>query len=774
MNETNTNKKIDSIIFQAVTERSLIYQCRNLSILFFMVVISAIFSSSAVADSILNYLPHAPGDQWSYLSNNGGTRTATFGSPVKLPNGVFVIPATVVDSNSSGNFTTYSTIDSNGFRRHQEYQSSVYVEGYGNTSLTAVYSPAIVFSPAEVSIGSTYTSSGSAVFTYTNVSTYNLNYATSTKVIATETVSDNSGQKSWTAIKISISITISGTVNGQFFTNTIVHTLWLVEGLGTVKSYIPNSSQVMETWKLTSTNVNPSPTIATVAPISGPLTGATPITITGTNLTGATSVTVGGVAATSVVATATSITAKTPVGTAGAKDILVTTAGGTVTKSAAFTFVEAPTIVSVSPASGPLTPGTPITIAGTNFIAGATVKVGGVAATSVVVVSPTSITAITPVSVVGAKDVAVTTVGGTATKTGGFTYVALPTIATVAPINGPLTGATTITITGANFVAVATVKVGGVAATSVVVVSATSITAVTPAGVVGAKDVAVTTVGGIVTKTGGFTYVALPTIATVAPSVGPLAGGTSITITGTNFIAGATTVKIGGTFATSVVATATSITAKTPLGTVGAKDVAVTTVGGTATKAGGFTYTAGFTGDETTPGADGNSSGGAVASKTGNDTSAGQSANTADIESAAPMGIALYLQTVSQHADAQVACDDASNATDETVSEFVGRSMSEQVSESNNALVETSVAITVDDANSVAGIIAAIDLDHNGEPDICQLRGGDLDLNGVIDERDMAILLNMINTQPVLGIGDMDSNGEIDAADMSVILLQMQ
>jgi hypothetical protein len=233
-------------------------------------------------------------------------------------------------------------------------------------------------------------------------------------------------------------------------------------------------------------------------------------------------------------------------------------------------------------------------------------------------------------------------------------------------------------------------------------------------------------------------------------------------------------VKVGGVPATSVVATATSITAKTPLGVVGAKDVAVTTIGGTATKTGGFTYTAGFTGDGTTPGADGNSSGGAVASKTGNDTSAGQSANTADIESAAPMGIALYLQTVSQHADAQVACDDASNATDETVSEFVGPPMSEQVSESNNALVETSVAITVDDANSVADIIAAIDLDHNGEPDICQLRGGDLDLNGVIDERDMAILLNMINTQPVLGIGDMDSNGEIDAADMSVILLQMQ
>ena len=44
----------------------------------------------------------------------------------------------------------------------------------------------------------------------------------------------------------------------------------------------------------------------------------------------------------------------------------------------------------------------------------------------------------------------------------------------------------------------------------------------------------------------------------------------------------------------------------------------------------------------------------------------------------------------------------------------------------------------------------------------------------MIDERDMAILLNMMNTELVLGIGDMDGNGEIDAGDISLLLLQMQ
>ncbi|MCE2883527.1 MAG: IPT/TIG domain-containing protein [Planctomycetaceae bacterium] len=334
------------------------------------------------------------------------------------------------------------------------------------------------------------------------------------------------------------------------------------------------------------------PTITSVSPSSGPLGGGTTITVTGTNLTGATSVKVGTVACTSVtVVSATQLTAVTPAGTVGAKSVSVTTAGGTGTKASAFTYFAVPTITAVAPASGPQGGGTTITITGTNLTGTTSVAVAGVACTGVTVVSATQLTAVTPAAATtGAKTVSVTTPGGTASKTNGFTYVPAPTIASVSPSVGPVAGGTTITITGTNLTGATSVKVSAVACTSVTVVSPTQLTAVTSAGNAGLKSVSVTTPGGTATLPGAFTLVGLPTITSVSPSAGPTAGGTTITVTGTN-LTGATSVKVGAVACTSVtVVSATQLTAVTPAGTVGAKSVTVTTAGGTGTKASAFTY----------------------------------------------------------------------------------------------------------------------------------------------------------------------------------------
>src|SRR6185503_380715 len=114
--------------------------------------------------------------------------------------------------------------------------------------------------------------------------------------------------------------------------------------------------------------------------------------------------------------------------------------------------VPAPTLTAVSPTSGPTAGGTTITLTGTNFVSGATVRVGGTAATNVTFVSATQLTARTPAGTAGARDVQVTNPDGqSATRTGAFTYTApstVPTLTSVAPALGPQQGGVPITVTG--------------------------------------------------------------------------------------------------------------------------------------------------------------------------------------------------------------------------------------------------------------------------------------------------------------------------------------
>ena len=150
-----------------------------------------------------------------------------------------------------------------------------------------------------------------------------------------------------------------------------------------------------------------------------------------------------------------------------------------------------------------------------------------------------------------------------------------------------------MTITGTNFVSGATVTFGSNAATNVVVVSSTSITATTPAGSGGTVTVTVTNPGGLIgSLANGFTYIGTPTVTSVSPNNGPTGGGTAVTITGTNFVSGAT-VTFGSNAATNVVVVSTtSITATTPAGSAGPVTVTVTNPGGlSGNLANGFTYT---------------------------------------------------------------------------------------------------------------------------------------------------------------------------------------
>lgn len=263
------------------------------------------------------------------------------------------------------------------------------------------------------------------------------------------------------------------------------------------------------------------PTISSVAPTSAPTTGGTLVTINGTDFQNGATVKFAGANAVSVTFfDSTRLSATTPVGTAGPAAITVTNPDSQSATFNGFSYTApAPTVTSVTPSTGTTAGGTTITIAGTGFQSGATVKIGGVAATNVVFVSATQLTAVTPLGPANdqatvPKDVTVTNPDGqSGTRSGGFTYtVPPPAIATVSPSSGAPTGGNTVTITGAGFTSALTSSVtfGGTAGTNVQIVDAVTLTVVAPAHAAGTVDVAVRIGTNTATKTGAYAYVDTP------------------------------------------------------------------------------------------------------------------------------------------------------------------------------------------------------------------------------------------------------------------------
>ncbi|MFF6783707.1 IPT/TIG domain-containing protein, partial [Streptomyces sp. NPDC012510] len=149
------------------------------------------------------------------------------------------------------------------------------------------------------------------------------------------------------------------------------------------------------------------------------------------------------------------------------------------------------------------------------------------------------------------------------------------------PNQGPVSGGTTVTLTGSNLSGATAVRFDQVAATSFTVNSATQITAVAPAHAAGAAAVTVTTPGGT-SNSLVYTYLAAPAVTGVSPNQGPVSGGTTVTLTGSN-LSGATAVRFDQVAAASfTVNSATQITAITPPHAAGAAAVTVTTPGGTS------------------------------------------------------------------------------------------------------------------------------------------------------------------------------------------------
>jgi hypothetical protein len=342
-----------------------------------------------------------------------------------------------------------------------------------------------------------------------------------------------------------------------------------------------------------------APSVGGLTPTQGPVSGGTNVTITGTDFTGATGVNFGTDAGSNVTVNSdSSITVTSPPHAGGQVDVTIVGAGGTSAAVSAdrFTYLAAPAVTSLTPTSGPIAGNTVVTITGANFTGATAVSFGGTNGTGLSA-SSTSITVTSPPHAAGLVDVIVTGPGGSSTVVAGdqFTFIPpAPTVTSLTPVSGPIAGGTTVTVTGTGFTSATTVNFGAVAGTNVLIGSDTSLTVSSPAQGAGQIDVTVVGPGGTSAAVNGdhFTYNPVPVVSSLSPPNGPIAGGTSVTITGTGFT-GTTAVQFGGVNGTNVTGvTSTSITVTTPAHAVGGVDVIVLGPNGASALGGPqFTYT---------------------------------------------------------------------------------------------------------------------------------------------------------------------------------------
>jgi hypothetical protein len=159
---------------------------------------------------------------------------------------------------------------------------------------------------------------------------------------------------------------------------------------------------------------------------------------------------------------------------------------------------------------------------------------------------------------------------------------ARPVISSVTPNAGPLAGGNTLTIKGHYFTGATSVQFGTVTAASFTFVSDSVIKVKAPASAAGTVDMRVTTPGGTsnASTADKYTYVAAPKVTKISPTSGTHLGGTTVTVTGTNFTF-VTAVLFGTTPGTNVqVLSTTKLTVVSPAEPAGTLPIRVKNAGG--------------------------------------------------------------------------------------------------------------------------------------------------------------------------------------------------
>lgn len=245
-------------------------------------------------------------------------------------------------------------------------------------------------------------------------------------------------------------------------------------------------------------------------------------------------------------------------------------------------------VSGVFPDQGSTGGGTLVTIIGRNFTRATAVSFGPRPAASFAVLDDRTVVAVTP-SGQGSVPITVTTPGGSA-GVGYFFYLPWPSLAGIAPATGPIGGGNTVILTGANLSTSLRVYFGDAVAFPTVLSDREISVTVPPTTGPGTVPVHVTTLGGVSNRL-LYAYATVAHVTGVSPDTGPIAGGTTLVLTGSG-LARVTGVTIGGVPVSSFRAFSDSLlVVVTPPGVPGPADIVLTTPG-SVTLPGGFDHKA--------------------------------------------------------------------------------------------------------------------------------------------------------------------------------------
>jgi hypothetical protein len=293
----------------------------------------------------------------------------------------------------------------------------------------------------------------------------------------------------------------------------------------------------------------------------------------------------------------------------GARDVTVTTTGGSYTLPDSFSVIEAlPVISTISPNHDKQGASLTVTITGTNLKGATEVGLGtGIAVKKFSLLSSNQIAVDISIAAdarTGSRDISVITPAGSYTLPAAFSVQqAQPSIASINPTRGNQETSLTVTISGSDLNGAYDVDFGnGIIVNSFTQLSSSQIAAdirISASAETGLRDLSITTPGGGITLPNSFNVIqSLPVVNSISPDYGNKGATLNITLSGTGF-SGASQVRLGSDIAINYfnVTNADQISASITIlagAATGPRNVTVTTPGGDSSLNNSFTVKQGL------------------------------------------------------------------------------------------------------------------------------------------------------------------------------------